>query len=73
MNFESIKQNITERMAKYETTFHATLDEIKIAWLVSEIERLRELRLESQCPNLIHTSDSGCVCELTGEDPFEGP
>ncbi len=37
-----IKKDINERMSKYEDSRHPTNDEVSIAWLVSEVERLKE-------------------------------
>lgn len=39
--FEKIKANLTERMAAYTDSRHPTGDEVRIAWLVSEVEELR--------------------------------
>lgn len=74
MDFEQIKKDIEERMARVTSAFQPTHDEISIAWLVCEIERLRlrgAVHAYSRCPNLIRDG-AGYFCELTSEDPFEG-
>ena len=40
--FKKIKKNITERMEQYTDSRQPTGDEVRIAWLVDEVERLRE-------------------------------
>ncbi len=37
---DKIKKDINERMSKYTDSRHPTDDEVSIAWLVSEIEKL---------------------------------
>jgi len=39
--FESIKKDITERMSHYTDSRHPTGDEVRIAWLVFEVQLLR--------------------------------
>jgi len=40
---DKIKKDINERMSKYEDSRHPTDDEVSIAWLVSEVERLENI------------------------------
>ena len=42
--FEQIKRCINKRMSQYSHSVHPTADEVRIAWLVMEIERLRKDR-----------------------------
>ncbi len=37
-----IEKNITKRMSEYTDSRHPTDDEVAIAWLVAEVNRLRE-------------------------------
>ena len=39
---DKIKKDINERMSKYKDSRHPTNDEVSIAWLVSEVERLEK-------------------------------
>ena len=39
---DKIKKDINERMSKYKDSRHPTDDEVSIAWLVSEVERLEK-------------------------------
>ena len=39
--FAAIKEDITERMAHYTDSRHPTGDEVRIAWLVAEVQLLR--------------------------------
>lgn len=41
--FEKIEKDITERMSHYTDSRGPTGDEVAIAWLVTEVERLREI------------------------------
>jgi len=40
--FEKIKKDINKRMSQYNDSRHPTSDEVTIAWLVLEIERLKQ-------------------------------
>jgi hypothetical protein len=40
--FKKIKDNIVERMNEYSDSRQPTGDEVRIAWLVDEVERLRK-------------------------------
>lgn len=39
---EEIRENLRQRMANYHDSRQPTSDEVTIAWLLSEIERLNE-------------------------------
>ena len=39
---EKIKKDINKRMSAYKDSRHPTDDEVAIAWLVSEVDRLEE-------------------------------
>ena len=39
---EQIQENIRERMVQYNDSRQPTGDEVRIAWLISEIERLNK-------------------------------
>lgn len=39
--FEKITENIVERMGQYTDSRQPTDDEVRIAWLVDEVDRLR--------------------------------
>lgn len=39
---EKIKKDINKRMSEYKDSRHPTDDEVSIAWLVSEVDRLEK-------------------------------
>jgi uncharacterized coiled-coil DUF342 family protein len=39
---DRIKEDINKRMSEYKDSRHPTNDEVSIAWLVSEVERLEK-------------------------------
>jgi len=39
---EKIKKDIDKRMSQYSDSRHPTSDEVAIAWLILEIERLKQ-------------------------------
>lgn len=39
---DKIKKDINKRMSEYKDSRHPTDDEVAIAWLVSEVERLEQ-------------------------------
>lgn len=43
MTLETIKANLNERMVGYTDSRQPTDDEVNIAWLVCEVDRLNEL------------------------------
>ena len=39
--FKQIKRCINKRMSQYSHSAHPTADEVRIAWLITEVERLQ--------------------------------
>lgn len=44
--YKEILDNITKRMMQYNGSLHPTDDEVRIAWLVDEVDRLRRELLD---------------------------
>lgn len=66
---EDIRGDINRRMKSYKHSAHPSSDEVSIAWLITEIDRLQEDKHPEALERKKNMRDTGGGCSVCGTSP----